>query len=213
MEVKPILTLIKHVKEEEWIFDNYRNTQMLPIYTESGLTKKRDIINKGGKLDWTPFAPKELIQYFEQYIFPKINPLGRIMILKTKSGQKNTEHIDCSKEAFEIPQPKLRIVLQGNVDSLYFITADKKSLTPYGNGESFNGRPFIIDGRWPHGMHNHYHGTKYTLCLGAPWIGDGLSHFLKSVQPHQLIRHHFKLPQDYEKYFETSETRRIKLNN
>ena len=53
-----------------------------------------------------------------------MEPLGRVTILKTPAGYGLNVHLDSKVDEIGTLQHKFRIVLNGNVDKLYFI--DKK---------------------------------------------------------------------------------------
>jgi len=203
-----ILEEVLSLSLESWFFDSYRSTWMLPLLTESGKTGKLGSLNQGGDLAWTSFAPASFVAYYEQFIAPWIGCPGRIMLLKTPQGQANAEHIDCTPNCFSSPQYKLRIVLQGNVDDLYFITKAGQLKIDFDQV----GRLFVIDGRWPHGMKNTSESDKYTLCIGSPWNGEGLFHKGGLLEEKaQLSWNPSLLPDNYQKYFEDPLMRKLKL--
>ena len=181
---------------------------MLPLLTDSGKTGKLGSLNQGGELVWTPFAPASFRSYYDQHLAPWISCPGRIMLLKTPRGQANKEHIDCTPACFSSPQYKLRIVLQGRVDDLYFITKTGKCKTD----QNQVGSIFVIDGRWPHGMDNTSGNDKYTICIGSPWNGHGLVRSEDFFQEKGRLNWNSSLlPDDYQKYFENPLLRSLKL--
>ena len=146
-------------------------------------------------------------KYLTENIIPWMKPFGRVMILKTPPGEQSAPHIDCRLEDFSVIQPKLRIVLQGTVPSLYFITKDGE-VTPKSN---HLGRPFLMDGRWPHGMRNDFRDYKYTVCIGSPWKGDGLVSELLHSESESINWNDLELPENHDKYFEDLEKRKMKF--
>ena len=159
---------IKAVDSKYWFYDEYRHTNMMPLMTMGGKIGEEGASNFRAKEDymWTPYASETLKNWFEDFVFPWMGMKTRISVLKTQANQRNHEHIDCSPKAFGSQQHKFRVVLQGRTDSLYFVTR-------YGNIMLFNTEdPFIMDGSWPHGMHNFTQGEKYTVAVGAPWTGN-----------------------------------------
>lgn len=158
--------------EEMWIWDNYRNTFMLPIMTKDGLQNKDSLYKLSDQnlpthnYYWVKNAPPSIVSYFEKNIFNWINCKPRIVILRTSPKSVNNEHIDCQRYEFGTSQIKFRYVLQGKVSSLYFITRNSIVRPPETD------LPFIMDGSWPHGMNNDTNDYKFTICLGAPWSGE-----------------------------------------
>ena len=163
-----IIKWVDGVPEDYWCFDTYRRCYMLPLMTKTGGRKKADaqqydVHDKEGCFSWTHCAPDLIKEYFEKNIFNWTKEKSRIILLKTPPGGQNPVHIDCSPKAFHTIQHKLRIVVQGASDSLYFKTRRGRIQAPAVE------KPFIIDGSWPHGMINNSKLHKYTLCFGSPW--------------------------------------------
>ena len=94
-----------------------------------------------------------------------MEPLGRVTILRTPVGYGLNVHLDSTEDEIGTLQHKFRIVLNGNVDKLYFI--DKQLNEVY---IPDNYHTYILDGSHPHALKP---GTeeKVTLCIGAPWTG------------------------------------------
>ena len=85
------------------------------------------------------------------------------MVITTPPYGKNPIHIDCSPKKFNTLQHKIRYVFQGSVSSLEFVT-EKYTIKPLDKDHCF-----VMDGSWPHSMHNDNNLRKYTLAIGAPW--------------------------------------------
>ncbi len=193
LDCKAVVDELKQLPESAWVYDSYRNIRALPLLTRGGQTAPQDFINlsQDQKFLWTPYTPQVLQNYFEEHIFPWMNPIPRIILLKTDPQTANHEHIDCTIGQFRTRQHKFRYVLQGNVEDLYFITKDKKIFVPQTD------RPFIMDGAWPHGMVNNSDQPKFTVSAGAPWAGsDNYPSFDKTVAVPAS-----EMPEDFEKYF------------
>lgn len=188
------------IPDSAWIGDVYRKTHMLPLMTKSGGSTLNNInqlptLEHSRDFSWTSYAPKSIIEYFEQYVFTWLRPRPRVMILKTPPGGVNAEHIDCLKSQFHTRQHKFRVPLSGNTDSLYFIT-DSGLVRPPRIQE-----PFIMDGSWPHGMINDSADWKITICAGSPWFGSDAYPPFK----HSMYSDNLRLPEDYEKYFNSQD--------
>lgn len=136
--------------------DSYRDCWIVGI--KSLQNEWRDMVNNfPGMRD---YLEKEIIPYFGD---------SRITIIVTPPGGKHNLHIDCSPKQFndtvKLPH-KYRQVLQGNVSDLEFINTDG-SVFPQEISSSF-----MMNGKWPHTMHNTHSEMKYTLAVGIPWLAD-----------------------------------------
>jgi hypothetical protein len=148
-------------------WNDYRHTKMIPLMTKGGQGQKQGSDNKReGDFDWTSYAPQVIIDWFEDYVFPWLGGRYRVMALITQPGEANNEHIDCDRDELNTLQHKFRIVLQGNTNTLYWLTRNGNVAAPDTE------KAFIMDGGWPHGMINTTDEIKVTLALGAPWIGN-----------------------------------------
>jgi hypothetical protein len=201
VEYKTALTHYKSIDHSSWFWDAYRNVLMLPLYTPSGIVDPAVVAENSRKaeLKWTEHADNSTINFFEENVFPWLDKKGRIMLLKTPPGDSMHPHIDCSRKEFNNKQHKIRLVLQGNVDSLTFITKNGE-VSPKSNHRNV----YIIDGSWPHYMTNTFDDYKYTICLGAPWSGGHTEKYLDLLsQTDDLIEiDRSNLPNNYEEYFD-----------
>ena len=155
------------VDPKYWFWNSFRATSMLPLMTKNadgGETGTRN--HRNGTYEWLEYTPVEIINWFEDYVFPWMGQKTRILALMTEPDFKNNEHIDCSLNEVGTRQHKFRIVLKGNTDTLYFKTTSGDISAP--NTEL----PFIMDGCWPHGMYNYTDEIKITIAAGAPWTGN-----------------------------------------
>ena len=210
---KKIISDIKKIPDHYWFYDPYRMTNMLTFRSQGGGTSIKDTVIKhtnNEDFEWTENAPIDLINYCEKYIFNWMSPKGRVVVLKTPPGGRNEEHIDCNKKKIGTLQHKLRIVLQGNVDTLYWITKTNKVCPPTNR----EGIPFIIDGSWPHGMFNNTNDEKYTITIGAPWTGGHNSQYTtllsQSLDKDTLYKDKYSIPTNLDCFFEDPEQQRKK---
>lgn len=206
LDTAAVLRDLEQIDSDCWFFDAYRNVDMLALYTEGGRTTKQGAQNTGRPRQWTEYAPVAMREYFAKHIFPWMIPQGRIILLRTPPGRSLAEHIDCNQESFGTLQLKLRIALSGNVDDLYFLCDASAPIRP---SENRIGVPFVIDGSWPHGMVNRSGQEKLTICLGAPWSGEGMHQSI--FQGDGIRKIDFNLPKNYVEYFESPEFRREKF--
>lgn len=159
----------------------YRGMYMTPL-----MSKTED------EFVWTDFTPKCISDWFDDYVFPFIGMRSRIMVLHTPPGAYNLEHIDCERHELNTLQHKFRVVLQGQTDSLYFITKQGHVNPPKID------KPYIMDGGWPHGMHNYDNKEKLTLALGYPFVGR---HNYNDRVKLLLNRNDYEMPEDLEPYW------------
>ncbi len=153
---------VLNINSEYSFWDDYRSTKMIHLMSKNGRMTRND---EQGDFHWTPWAPKIIIDWFENIVFPWLGMKARIMALITQPNFSNTEHIDCQLKELNTRQHKFRIVLQGKTDTLYFKTQNGDVYAPEIE------EPFIMDGGWPHGMNNFSNKPKVTLALGSPWKG------------------------------------------
>lgn len=147
-------------------WNDYRNTKMIPLMTKGGVGQSEGTNNnRPGDFDWTEYAPRVIVDWFEQHVFPWLGGKYRVMALVTQPGVANYEHLDCQPHELNTLQHKFRIVLQGNTSTLYWMTEGGNVAAPDVDGA------FIMDGGWPHGMINTTDEIKVTLALGSPWRG------------------------------------------
>ena len=147
-------------------WDDYRYTQMFPLMTRNGNAGAQGANNRReGDFAWTDYAPTVITEWFDNHVFPYIGMRARVMALVTQPGTANHEHIDCEPNELNTLQHKMRIVVQGKTDTLYWKTANGDVAAPDVDGA------FVMDGGWPHGMVNTTNEVKVTLALGAPWFG------------------------------------------
>ena len=190
------ISWLSEVPEKYWFFDDYRQCFLLSLMTRNNETNISDRIQPNVSTNmmeytWAKFTPDFIKTYFEKNIFNWTKMKSRITIIKTVAGGYNPIHIDCLPEQFNTIQHKLRIVIQGASDTLYFEARKGKIWAP------LTEKPFIIDGGWPHGMINNSNLCKYTICFGHPW-----THSDQYPGLNPLISIDYKeLPENYEKWF------------
>ena len=180
------------ISYDDIITDNYRSCYHIPIH----------VVGEG----YTEFAKKtpELICWIDKYIFSFTGPT-RIMIITTPPNGINPIHIDCSPKKFNTLQHKIRYVFQGFVSSLEFIT-ETNTIKPHDKD-----RCFVMDGSWPHSMHNDNNLRKYTLAIGAPWEPsyDDKKYYDLLHQSYKLYADDYisinknELPVNYKDFFES----------
>lgn len=149
---------IEDLKGKGSFWDPYRGMYLTPM-----MGRSKDNIES---FEWFDYAPPAIVEWAEEVLFPFTQDRSRIMILHTPANTANNEHIDCNKAELNTLQHKFRIVLRGQVDTLYFMTKNGRVSPPHIE------EGFIMDGGWPHGMHNTDSEPKLTLALGFPWRGQ-----------------------------------------
>ena len=184
---------IYKIEDSLWFWDDYRATSMLPLMTKGAQKGSDGAINRfrTDEFRWIDYTPCVIKDWFDDIVFPWMGCKSRVMVLKTKSGFSNNEHIDCDPAELGTRQHKFRIVIKGKTDTLYFITSQGNIQVPNISG------PFIMDGGWPHGMSNYTEEEKITIAVGAPWNGKDQYQDIEKL----LSRHHHQMPDNMGKYF------------
>lgn len=189
------LAWVKSQEEPRWWWDSYRTCHMLNLYTtgqgESGASTAR--------LRWQQGVPDFFIRYMEDNVWPIIDGPTRTIIIRTLGPDGgNADHIDCMRSQFGTIQHKLRVVLEGYTDGLYFLNGTERRFIPHVDQNVW----YLIDGSWPHGQRNEGVGYKYTLCLGAPFNGhEDLSRY--PIKDILISKSELKLPDNLDDYFRT----------
>jgi hypothetical protein len=129
--------------------------------------KQSDIIVMYDKGTHYPIMDK--IPEFKEWVNKELLPWtgdGSVCVIITRPGDTMATHIDCEPAKFHTLQHKFRYVYKGNTTDLRW-----KRKNDWVHANPVN-EPYMISGRWPHGLVNTTNETRYTLCLGAPWESD-----------------------------------------
>ncbi len=195
LEKQKILNEILNVPSDYWHFNEFRGCHMLGIYNGGGKLGGRDIAGNTakGEFDYTPAG--KLCHYtrltLQNKIFPFMDPIGRVTILRTKANAGLSVHLDSTLEEVGTLQHKFRFVLNGNIDKLYFIDKNRnKVFVP----DCYD--TYIMDGSHAHSLDP---GTeeKITLCIGAPWKGKSNVNYDKVLE-NALYKFTVSRPETYE---------------
>ena len=102
-----------------WYYDKFRGCKMLPIFNGGSLTNH----TAKGNLKFTGAGLNcnTLMDVLRYKVFPFMDPVGRVTILKTNKNTALNEHIDCNENEVGSLQHKFRIALKGQINTLYFI--------------------------------------------------------------------------------------------
>ena len=162
---------IKRFPESAWYKCEFRNCDLLLIYGGS------DVIEKDN-LKWASNDNKAIRQLIGQTIEPYFHCLPRLIVLRTPPDQTLNWHVDCSSEELDSFQPKMRILLQGKTDDLFFKSRLGKPLPVQTRGDVY-----YMSGAYIHALKNTSGHDRYVLCLGSPWgEADIKSHFLNLIE-------------------------------
>jgi hypothetical protein len=159
-----MLSEIKAISDKLWYYDDFRGCYMLPIFNGGGIRNN----TSSGSLDFTVAAKLSptVTDVLKNKIFPFMNPRGRVTVLRTLPGNKLNVHLDSTVEEIGTLQHKFRVVLNGEIDKLYFIDKfENKVYMP----RCYD--TYILDGSHPHAL-DPSEEEKITLCVGAPWNGQ-----------------------------------------
>lgn len=188
--VKTILDEVLKVPEDMWHYNTFRGCYMLPIYNAGGKLEEN---YQGTHMVFTPAGDlcptmKEILL---NKIFPWMDPPGRVTILRTPAGVGLSTHFDVNKHEIGTRQEKFRLVLNGNIDKLWFYDEDlNKVYIP----QNYN--TYIMDGGHPHSL-DPGSEEKITLCIGAPWTGNPTAEY-ETIIENSPFKLKLKLPKDYE---------------
>jgi len=192
---KLMLEEVNNSKPSHWHYNKFRGCKMLPVYNAGGRLGGQDI-NKTKSFDSFDFTEpaqewNHTQKIIKEKIFPWLLPEGRITILKTPAGHGLNVHLDSTEKEIGTLQHKFRIVLNGNIDKLYFIDKNNNNIhVP----DCYN--TYVLDGSHPHALLPG-NEEKITLCIGAPWTGlpnpgynkiiDNALYTMKVSRPKQLL--------------------------
>lgn len=174
-----ILSEILSLSNNNWHYDQYRGCSMLPILSNNGDLGPVLAPGNHDHLKFSNAANKcsTLKEVLEKKIFPFMNPIGRVTILKTEKNTALNVHIDSNKQEVGTKQHKFRFVISGDIDKLYFLD---KNLNKVFIPNIYN--TYVMDGSHVHGLEKS-DNEKITLCIGAPWNGqenEVYTHLLKT---------------------------------
>ena len=163
-----ILNEILALDNTVWHYNSYRGCSMLPILSNNGNLGPVTSAGMHTDLCFTNAASKcpTLINVLETKIFPIMNVIGRVTILKTNKKTSLNLHIDSNKGEIGSRQHKFRFVISGEIDKLYFLDKDLNKIYIPGNHNTY-----IMDGTHPHAL-DESDEEKITLCIGDPWNGQ-----------------------------------------
>ena len=187
---------IESIPNEYWHQDPYRyntaDSKSLVLMSKGGVAIGQ--AQPGAEFKWTNYCPKIISEWFDSYIFNWVSHKALIMVVCTEPGKKMHDHIDSTESEYGTLQHKLRYVLRGTTDSLYFNTNNGKIFAPDIQG------PFLMDGSWYHGMVNTFSESKITVALGSPWCGE--SSYNNII--HHLKRSDYEPQPNFKDFFNTA---------
>jgi len=190
--------------------DEYRGCEHIPI-------RWLDMKAIGEKkMAWTSIADEhfpEIKEYIIKNVQPWVGELPRMMIVVTPPNTEGLDHIDCDPSDFDQCQLKFRVVLHGKTSTLYFL--NEKDEREY--ALECNDTPFLMCGKWPHGLNNYTDEYKFTFAFGAPWKCDPVPELEELVTKSKIKygwkdKSQIKLMPDYEKYFKINAIGKEKLD-
>lgn len=152
-----------------WYDDSFRGCSILPLYNGDGTVgaPKDGVLRSEGDFKFTEAGEQCPIikSFILNKIFPFMDPAGRVSVLKTSAGNKMNVHMDSSKRCIGTIQHKFRVVLNGEIDKLYFLDTSLNKVYVPSHYDSY-----VIDGTHPHAIDDGQE-EKITICVGLPWKG------------------------------------------
>jgi hypothetical protein len=164
VDKKEMLKEVLAVPDDMWHHNTFRDCYMLPIFNSKG---RIDENFKGQDMKWT--SAGELCSYLQEVItseiFPWMEPHGRVTILRTPADKGLNVHFDVNKNEIGTRQQKFRLVLNGNIDKLFFLDENAEKVYVPQDYDTY-----VMDGGHPHAL-DPGDEEKITICIGSPWDG------------------------------------------
>jgi hypothetical protein len=169
-EKQEILNEIYNVPNDLYHGNEFRGCRMLALYNGGGWIgpRKQGVDTTQGEFVYTPAGQlcPTLQRVCEEKIFPFMEPVGRVNLLRTKADQGLNIHLDTKADEIGTLQHKLRIVLNGQIDKLFFLDKNGNKIFMPRNYDTY-----ILDGSHAHSI-DPGSEEKITLCIGSPWHGN-----------------------------------------
>ena len=174
IEKQSMLNEILNCPKPYWYYDKFRGCKMLPIFNGGSIFNH----TAKGKLVFTEAGKqcKVLMDVLLEKVFPFMDPIGRVTILKTNKDEALNTHLDCNENEIGSLQHKFRISLKGQVDTLYFLNKDLEKIYIPNEYDTY-----VLDGGHPHAL-DPGQEEKITLCIGAPWQGNATENYSKILE-------------------------------
>jgi len=155
---------IDDIPNEHWYWCTFRESYLICLYGNEDVNNKKDMY-------WLPWAKDctKIKELCDSFIFPMTDVRPRIIIIRTMPGMKMRLHTDCYADQMEKLEPKLRLVLKGRDNTLFYVNEQQEHIHIPNDW-----RGYLMSGAALHGMDNETE-EKYTLCWGDPWTGDDLN--------------------------------------
>lgn len=168
-EKDQMLAEVLALPEDMHHYNSFRGCRMIGIFNGGGKLGGREVAGNTAKgtFQYTPAGDlcPTIQRVCEEKIFPFMDPIGRVTILRTAPNTGLEVHLDSTPEEIGTLQHKYRTVLNGNIGKLYFLDKDlNKVYVP----EYYD--TYTMDGSHAHSIDPDPH-EKITLCIGAPWKG------------------------------------------
>jgi hypothetical protein len=164
---------LEALSQNEWYRCEFRNCDLLLVYGGDNVLEKSQI-------SWTTSAQKcpTLQKLVETIIQPYFYTKPRIIVLKTKQKEELNWHVDCNREELDGFQPKLRCLISGRHEDLYYLSKNgsDKIYAP------IRSDIYYMSGAYIHSLKNESASERYVLCFGSPWTeADIKPEFLKKL--------------------------------
>ena len=164
-----------------WYPNEFRGCTMLPLMNRGGHLAGFDIHkDTQSGFAWTQAAEfcAPIVRVLEKNVFPWMEELSRVTILRIGPRQSLNIHIDCRDDEVGSAQHKFRIVLKGETSDLFFLGPDGSAIhTPKKTPV------YVLDGGHPHGATNNKDEDRLILCVASPWKGKNKK-YLELLEAH-----------------------------
>lgn len=164
---------LKSLDISEWYRCEFRHCDLLLIYGGDRVLEKTNI-------SWTPSAERcpALRVLIEEIVSPYFHVKPRIIVLRTKQKEQLNWHVDCNHEELDEFRPKLRCLLSGQRDDLFYLAKNgvDKIYAPIFSDV------YYMSGAYVHSLKNESMDERYVLCFGSPWTEKDLKpYFLETL--------------------------------
>lgn len=176
-----VLNEVSSLPKESWYRCEFRNCDLLLVYGGDNVLEKN-------QLNWTEAAQQcpALKTLIDKLLHPFFTIRPRIIILKTKPSEELNWHVDCNKEELESFQPKLRCLIAGKKDDLYFLSKGNEKIKAPVTSDVY-----YMSGAYIHALKNNNSEERYVVCFGSPWgeehLKESFVHLLKNVPEESLL--------------------------
>ena len=170
--LRSALREVESTARTAWYHCAFRGCDLLLVYGGGR------VLDKDG-LDWTDAARAmpALQGLIGALVGPYFTRFPRIIILRTRPEEELHWHVDCALDELDGFQPKLRVLLRGRRDELFYLARDGGKIRVEPDSDVY-----YMSGAFVHSARNRDRQDRYVLCFGSPWGEEDMRpEFLQSL--------------------------------